>query len=354
MTGFGLTSGRWMVQYTGDTGGTGDTGDTGARWGRRRFAAAFVQYRHKFDPRLGGTIGRRNDGCRLRMEVGRTVASGDAGDSSEPVSSEPGPLIPVSAQRPKQLGKLLQSVNLVGISSYVSLVSMYISLKLSRKGQMGAGATGSTSGEVGGQSALIHPNPSQSIPILPSMETPDIRNINWAYLYEHHHIRGVMFDKDHTLTLPYASSLHPYAAAALEEAKRVFGSRNVVLYSNSAGLKQYDPDGVEAGVLEERLGVHVLRHGYKKPFVSDEVRKEVEGWCGVGVGQLVMVGDRYMTDVVFGNRLGMMTVRVKPFVEVRGGDDDDGGQGRRHTDPQSVRLSRRLEEALVRGFRGLL
>lgn len=26
-----------------------------------------------------------------------------------------------------------------------------------------------------------------------------------------------------------------------------------------------------------------------------------------------MVGDRYMTDIVFGNRLGMLTIRPEPF-----------------------------------------
>lgn len=253
-----------------------------------------------------------------------------------------------AVRRPKKVGELLQSVNMVGISSYVSLVSMYVSLKLSRRGRGAARASGKSL-SLGQEATGLE----ASIPILPSMETPDIRNIDWEYLYEHQNIRGVMFDKDHTLTLPYASSLHPYAAASLEEAKRVFGARNVVLYSNSAGLRQYDPDGAEARLLEERLGVHVLRHGYKKPFVSEEVRREVEEWFGVGAGQLVMVGDRYMTDVVFGNRLGMMTVRVKPFVEVRG-EKGRGEKGRRHTDPQSVRVSRRLEEALVRGFREML
>jgi len=29
--------------------------------------------------------------------------------------------------------------------------------------------------------------------------------------------------------------------------------------------------------------------------------------------QLVMVGDRYLTDVVFGNRNGMLTIRPAPF-----------------------------------------
>ena len=184
-----------------------------------------------------------------------------------------------AVRRPKKVGELLQSVNMVGISSYVSLVSMYVSLKLSRRGRGAARASGKSL-SLGQEATGLE----ASIPILPSMETPDIRNIDWEYLYEHQNIRGVMFDKDHTLTLPYASSLHPYAAASLEEAKRVFGARNVVLYSNSAGLRQYDPDGAEARLLEERLGVHVLRHGYKKPFVSEEVRREVEEWFGVGDG----------------------------------------------------------------------
>lgn len=38
-------------------------------------------------------------------------------------------------------------------------------------------------------------------------------------------------------------------------------------------------------------------------------------WCGLRVPaeKLVMVGDRYMTDIVFGNRLGMLTIRPEPF-----------------------------------------
>ena len=37
-------------------------------------------------------------------------------------------------------------------------------------------------------------------------------------------------------------------------------------------------------------------------------------WCArCSAEELVMVGDRYMTDVVFGNRLGMLTVRPAPL-----------------------------------------
>lgn len=90
-----------------------------------------------------------------------------------------------------------------------------------------------------------------------------------------------MFDKDNTLTRPFSRSLDPDAAASLESCKEVFG-QSIVLFSNSAGLKQYDPEGqyktvrsrsflnisqpgLEAEKLEQDLGISVLRHLEKKP-----------------------------------------------------------------------------------------
>ena len=35
--------------------------------------------------------------------------------------------------------------------------------------------------------------------------------------------------------------------------------------------------------------------------------------CRCPPTELVMVGDRYLTDVVFGNRLGMLTIRTAPL-----------------------------------------
>ena len=35
--------------------------------------------------------------------------------------------------------------------------------------------------------------------------------------------------------------------------------------------------------------------------------------CRCKARDLVMVGDRYLTDIVFGNRLGMLTVRTAPL-----------------------------------------
>lgn len=55
----------------------------------------------------------------------------------------------------------------------------------------------------------------------------------------------------------------------------------------------------------------MLRHAAKKPAGGSE---ELESHFGCPASQLLMVGDRYLTDIVFGNRHGMMTVRPTPLV----------------------------------------
>ena len=36
-------------------------------------------------------------------------------------------------------------------------------------------------------------------------------------------------------------------------------------------------------------------------------------WCRCPASRLVMIGDRYLTDMVYGNRHGMLTVRPSPL-----------------------------------------
>jgi phosphatidylglycerophosphatase GEP4 len=50
-----------------------------------------------------------------------------------------------------------------------------------------------------------------------------------------------------------------------------------------------------------------------------------------------MVGDRYFTDVLYGNRHGMLTVRPAPFAPAG--------------DARAVRAARALEDRLVRRWR---
>jgi len=81
---------------------------------------------------------------------------------------------------------------------------------------------------------------------------------------------------------------------------------------------------------------HMPRHltpsaGSKKP---GGCAAALEAHFGCPAWRLVMVGDRYFTDVLYGNRHGMLTVRPAPF-HPRG-------------DAAAVRAARRLEDALVR------
>lgn len=53
-------------------------------------------------------------------------------------------------------------------------------------------------------------------------------------------------------------------------------------------------------------GVHIdllSTHSRRLPFALPDARRSCKA------EQLVMIGDRYLTDVVFGNRSGMLTIR---------------------------------------------
>ncbi|KAG9439209.1 hypothetical protein H6P81_019374 [Aristolochia fimbriata] len=144
---------------------------------------------------------------------------------------------------------------------------------------------------------------------LPNLTVPDIRRIDWDQL-RRVGFRGVVFDKDNTLTLPFALTPAPALADSLASCKSVFGADNLIVLSNSAGLRQYDPDGSKARALQDSLGIHVLRHGSKKPAGK---AKDVEKYFGCSTSSLVMVGDRHLTDIVYGNRNGFLTILTEPL-----------------------------------------
>ena len=54
--------------------------------------------------------------------------------------------------------------------------------------------------------------------------------------------QGVAFDKDGTLTVPYCDTVRSDLQPALDACSAAFGGK-VVLFSNSAGLFQFDPQG---------------------------------------------------------------------------------------------------------------
>ncbi|CAN0056889.1 unnamed protein product, partial [Ascophyllum nodosum] len=121
--------------------------------------------------------------------------------------------------------------------------------------------------------------------------------------------KGVIFDKDNTLTSPYEDSLHPLVKEGVRQCLEVFGDA-VCIMSNSAGTR--DDRGYEDAVrIEAELAIPVLRHDEKKPGGVTDVLAFFEGKGPED--ELCFVGDRLMTDVVFGNLHRMLTVHTKPL-----------------------------------------
>lgn len=144
----------------------------------------------------------------------------------------------------------------------------------------------------------------------PHVFVPTVSDVNYQALRDHCGIRAVIFDKDNTLTAPYENSLHPRAQFGLQQALDAFGTKNVAIVSNSAGTDD-DPGFVDGREIEEALGISVIRHSEKKPGGLDETMAHFPNVDDPS--QLCMVGDRLLTDVVFGNINGMLTVHVLPL-----------------------------------------
>ena len=92
--------------------------------------------------------------------------------------------------------------------------------------------------------------------------------------------------------------------------KDTFGRENVAILSNSAGTDD-DPGFVDGAEIEESLGIAVIKHSEKKPGGLDETMAHFPSVDDPS--QLCMVGDRLLTDIVFGNLHGMLTVHTLPL-----------------------------------------
>ena len=83
---------------------------------------------------------------------------------------------------------------------------------------------------------------------LPHAHVRDISELDFAKLRAAG-CRGVVFDKDNTLTAPYSNEVYPRLAGALRSCVEAFGADRVVVLSNSAGTPD-DPGGVAADTLQ--------------------------------------------------------------------------------------------------------
>ncbi len=84
----------------------------------------------------------------------------------------------------------------------------------------------------------------------------------------------------------------------------------MAILSNSVGSKE-DKGHKEAKLLEEKIGVSVIRHERKKPEVEEDILRQFPGIKEPN--EVCLVGDRVMADTVMGNALGYFTIEVEPF-----------------------------------------
>jgi phosphatidylglycerophosphatase GEP4 len=130
--------------------------------------------------------------------------------------------------------------------------------------------------------------------MIPHVSVATISDIDFVSLKQYTDIRAVIFDKDHTITSPYANNI-----------------QNVAILSNSAGTND-DTDYKDAIQMESSLGIPVIRHVAKKPGGIEEVMHHFSETVSHPT-QLCIVGDRVLTDIVFGNLHNMFTIHTAAF-----------------------------------------
>lgn len=85
---------------------------------------------------------------------------------------------------------------------------------------------------------------------------------------------------------------------------------NLLIVSNSSGLKSKDPDGLKAQRLEGSTGVEVLRHQAPKPACGPEILDHFKAVVQQP-SQILVIGDRLFTDIAMANRMQARSMWVK-------------------------------------------
>eukprot|EP00540_Astrosyne_radiata_P023511 CAMPEP_0116862028 /NCGR_PEP_ID=MMETSP0418-20121206/23397_1 /TAXON_ID=1158023 /ORGANISM="Astrosyne radiata, Strain 13vi08-1A" /LENGTH=220 /DNA_ID=CAMNT_0004496809 /DNA_START=320 /DNA_END=982 /DNA_ORIENTATION=+ len=149
--------------------------------------------------------------------------------------------------------------------------------------------------------------------MVPHVTVPTVSDLNYEALKKQDIVDAIVFDKDNTLTAPYENKVHPQASCGLEMARCVFGNDRVAILSNSVGSSD-DIGYRDAKRVEDDLGIAVIRHQEKKPGGLHEV---LHHFSLSDATRICVVGDRILTDIVFGNLHGMFTVHTQKPLQLR-------------------------------------
>ncbi len=116
-------------------------------------------------------------------------------------------------------------------------------------------------------------------------------------------IKGFLFDLDNTIMAPHAGAVEVRIETWLAKAKaQGFGC---VILSNNKKLDYCQ-------LAEKVLGIPVIAHAAKPRRAS--FRKALE-MLNLTAKQVAMVGDRPLTDIWVGQRMGSMTILVDPLIK---------------------------------------
>ena len=141
--------------------------------------------------------------------------------------------------------------------------------------------------------------------IIPQIRIDHINQLNFVSLKEKG-ITCVIFDKDQTLSVTYVDQLHPSCLDHINQARQMFPNA-VAILSNSVG--SCDDDGYRGAMeTEKHMNLPVIRHRLKKPSCLPEVLEHFQKTSGriISPNEICMVGDRVLTDIMFGNEYGML------------------------------------------------
>lgn len=96
------------------------------------------------------------------------------------------------------------------------------------------------------------------------------------------------------------------------------------ILSNSVGTPD-DVDYEGALLTTKNMGIPVIIHKHKKPAIDlmDEIihhyriSMNIHTSVSIRSSEMCMIGDRLLTDIVFANRLGMLSILVAPINSFR-------------------------------------
>lgn len=128
----------------------------------------------------------------------------------------------------------------------------------------------------------------------------------------------VIIDKDNCFAKPHSNIVFPEYEAFWANLKSQYPNNKLLIVSNTAGSDQ-DIGNRQARLLEHSTGVKVFKHTMRKPGCHVEIVEYAKSLGIKDPGQIVVIGDRLMTDVVMANIMGANSIWVRDgVVDARG------------------------------------